>query len=366
MIIQDVCDAVDRLAPPALAYSWDRVGLSCGHPGDSVSGVVIALTVTRDVLKLAQRARANLIVSHHPLIWEPLRSLRADVPHTALCLDIVQAGMACYAAHTNLDVVPGGVNTVLAERLGLNDLAPLIPVPHAAQVKLVCFVPESHLADVRNAVCEAGAGIIGEYTHCSFSAPGVGTFLPSDKARPFSGLKHTVNEEPERRFEVLAPKAHLGAILAALVKAHPYEEPAYDVIPLEGADRAISLGLKGTLSRESTLNRYAAKVRSDLATSHVRVVGDGPRRIRTVGVLGGAGGSEIGAVPPDVDVLVTGDVDYHDALHALDRGICIIDAGHVGTEKWIVPALARYLKSEFPKLKISEHDEPDPFRVVTK
>ncbi|MCL4693758.1 MAG: Nif3-like dinuclear metal center hexameric protein [Candidatus Hydrogenedentes bacterium] len=366
MTVQEVCDAVERLAPPGYAYSWDRVGLSCGSPQQSVKGAVVALTVTREVLNTALRSKANLIVSHHPLIWEPLRTLRTDDSHTALCLDIAQAGIACFAAHTNLDVVPGGVNTVLAERLGLTDLTPLVAVPQAEQIKLVCFVPESHLADVRDAVCNAGAGVIGEYTHCSFSAPGVGTFLPGEKARPFSGLKHTVNEEPERRFEVLVPKARLGAVLAALTKAHPYEEPAYDVVPLDGTDRSISLGLQGMLRRELTLNRFASHVRQTLDVSHVRVVGEGNRRIRRVGVLGGAGGSEVGSIPTEVDVVVTGDVDYHDALNAQDRNLCVVDAGHVGTEKWIVPALVRFLEAEFPKLKVTGYDEPDPFRVVTK
>jgi len=365
MTVQEVAGAIERLAPPDLAYPWDRAGLSCGHPDQAVTGIVAALTVTRDVLKAARRTKANLVVSHHPLIWEPLRSLRADDPHTALCVELARAGIACFSAHTNLDVVPGGVNTVLAERLGLKDLQPLIPVSHAGQVKLVCFVPEPNLADLRNAVCNAGAGVIGAYTHCSFSAPGVGTFLPGDTARPFSGRKHTVNEEPELRFEVLVPKARLGAVVRELVKSHPYEEPAYDVIPLEGHDRTVSLGLQGRLPRELTLSRFASRVCAALDVAHVRVVGKGSRRVGSVGVLGGAGGSEIGSIPSGVDVLVTGDVDYHDALHALDRGLAVIDAGHVGTEKWIVPALVRYLKNEFPKLRVSGVDEPDPFRVVT-
>ncbi len=364
MTVREVCEAIERLAPPGLAYSWDRIGLSCGHPDRNVTGVVVALTVTRDVLKTARRAKANLIVSHHPLVWEPLRSLRTDDPHTALCIDIASAGIACYAAHTNLDVVPGGVNTVLANRLNLTDCQPLIPVKHATQVKLVCFVPESHLADVRNAVCSAGAGVIGDYTHCSFSAPGVGTFVPGDKSRPFSGMKHTVNEEPERRFEVLAPQARLARVIQALMRTHPYEEPAYDVIPLEGPDRAISLGLRGRLSRPLTLKRFASNVREALDAAHVRVVGDGTQRVQTVGVLGGAGGSEIDSIPAGIDVFVTGDVDYHEAMAALDRGLCVVDAGHVGTEKWIVPALAQYLKSEFPKLRVTGCEEPDPFHVI--
>jgi len=205
MKVGEIGSYLEKLAPPAWAYSWDRTGLSVGNPNSTVRGVVVALTVTREVFDIARRAKANLIVSHHPLIWEPLSALRTDDPHTALCLDLAKAGIACFAAHTNLDVAPNGVNAVLAERLGLCDVDSLISVPHAGLVKLVTFVPESHLAAVRDAVCAAGAGVIGEYTHCSFSSPGVGTFLPGTKAQPFSGRKHIVNEEPERRFEILVP-----------------------------------------------------------------------------------------------------------------------------------------------------------------
>lgn len=366
MTVREVCDVLDRLAPPSLAYAWDRAGLAVGTPSQKVNAVLAALSVTRETFTAAKRAKANLIVSHHPVIWEPLRALRTDDPHTALCLELAHAGIACYSAHTNLDVVPGGVNAVLAERLGLTGLSSLLEVPHASRVKLVTFVPESHLPAVRDAVCGAGAGVIGEYTHCTFSAAGVGTFLPGEKASPFSGKKHRVNEEPERRFEVLVPSARLSDVVRAMRQAHPYEEPAYDVVPLDGVDPAISLGLQGELPKAATLDAFAAKVRKDLDVSHVRMVGEPRRKIRRVAVLGGAGGSEIAHIPADVDVLVTGDVDYHDALAAQERGIAVIDAGHAGTEKWIVPALAGRLREALPRLRVASFMERDPFRIVVK
>ncbi|MCC6487386.1 MAG: Nif3-like dinuclear metal center hexameric protein [Candidatus Hydrogenedentes bacterium] len=366
MTVREVCEVLERLAPPSLAYSWDRAGLAIGEPSQEVKGVLAALSVTRETFAAAKRAKANQIVSHHPLIWEPMRALRTDDPHTALCLELAHAGVSCYSAHTNLDVVPGGVNAVLAERLGLTALKSLLDVPHAMQVKLVTFVPESHLPAVRDAVCDAGAGIIGDYTHCTFSAAGTGTFLPGEKASPFSGKKHQVNEEPERRFEVLVPSGRLSDALRALLQAHPYEEPAYDVVPLQGVDPAVSLGLRGELPKPITLGAFAAQVRMNLDVSHVRVVGDLKHKVRHVAVLGGAGGSEAAHIPGGVDVLVTGDVDYHDALAAQERGLAIVDAGHVGTEKWIVPALVRRLRGVFPKLRMVSHTERDPFRIVVK
>ena len=366
MTVREVCEVLERMAPPGLAYAWDRAGLAVGAPSQRVSAVLVALSVTQETLAAANRAKANLIVSHHPVIWEPLRALRTDDPHTALCLELARAGIACFSAHTNLDVVPGGVNTVLAERLGLYGVESLIEVTHATQVKLVTFVPDSHLPAVRDAVCGAGAGVIGEYTHCTFSALGVGTFLPGQKATPFSGTKHRVNEEVERRFEVLVPNARLQEVLRALRHAHPYEEPAYDIVVQDARDPAISLGLRGNLPKAMALDSFAAHVRASLEVSHVRIVGEPRRKVRRVAVLGGAGGSEAAGMPADVDVLVTGDVDYHDALAAQERGLAIIDAGHAGTEKWIVPVLASRLRKSLPKLRVALYRERDLFRVVVK
>ncbi|MBX7257089.1 MAG: Nif3-like dinuclear metal center hexameric protein [Candidatus Hydrogenedentes bacterium] len=366
MTVREVCAILERLAPSQFAYSWDRAGLALGDPSAPVSRVLVALTVTSEVLQAAKRARAQLIVSHHPLIWEPLKSLRSDNPHARLCLDLASAEIACFSAHTNLDLAPGGVNDVLAAKLGLINLRPLLDAEHVSQVKLVTFVPEAHLAAVRDAVCNAGAGVIGDYTYCSFSSPGIGTFLPGDNAQPFTGRKHTVNEEPERRFEVLVHAARLEGVLAALRAAHPYEEVAYDIVPLANRDDSIGLGRRGDLPKAQTLKQFGSHVRKALGLSHIRLVGDPSRRVRQVGVIGGAGGNLLDSIPPTVDVLITGDVDYHAALAATERGLAVIDAGHHGTEIHVVPALAGYLKKCAPKLRVSTYIEAETFRAITE
>jgi len=362
--VQDICDAIETWAPASLAYEWDKVGLSIGNPRAQVTRVLACLTVTRDTYRAARKAGAQMLVSHHPLIWEPLKALRPDLPHTRLCLDFVQAGIACFAAHTNLDAAPNGVNAALAEALGLRTVRPLLPVPHARQVKLVTFVPDTHLARLREALSEAGAGVIGSYAHCSFSTPGTGTFRPGNSTNPFSGTKGAVNEEPERRFETLVPKSRLAGVLDALFAAHPYEEVAYDIIPLENRDPAIGLGMRGALERTMSLDGFARRVCKALALDHVRIVGAAKTRVRHVAVLGGAGGAEVNALPDDIDVYVTGDVKYHDAQAALDRGLAVIDAGHAGTEQVIVPVIARYLRGRFEALKVTTFEEPVCFRVL--
>ena len=364
MKVQDVIATVDEFAPPGLSYSWDRDGLATGRVTAEVSKVLVALTITREAFAIARKEKAEMIVAHHPLIWDALKSLRDDDPETSLILDVARAGIACYSAHTSLDVVPGGVNHVLANKLELINLKPLFPVSHARQVKLVTFVPESHLEAVRDAVSEAGAGIIGNYTHCSFSVLGEGTYIPGDQSEPFAGKKGKLNTEAERRFETIVPKVRLHKVLDALFQAHPYDEIAYDLVALENVDESAAMGLRGELAEAQSLQSFAAAVRNQLEIETVRVVGDTRGMVRTVAVLGGAGGSQIAKIPPGVDAFVTGDVKYHDAWTAHAKGLAVIDAGHHGTEKWIVPTLARHLEEHLDNLAVITYMEPDVFKTV--
>jgi dinuclear metal center YbgI/SA1388 family protein len=298
------------------------------------------------------------------LIWDPIKTLRSDDARAALCLDLAKAGVGCYSAHTSLDVAQDGVNHALAAALGFDETTPLFDVPHAEVWKLVTFVPESHLADVRDAVCAAGAGGIGDYTHCTFSAPGTGTFLPLAGADPFSGKKFKLNEEPERRFETIFPTHALRAVLAALRNSHPYEEPAYDLLKLQNPDPQASLGLRFMLPKPMKLAAFADLVRKKLGLSHIRYSGKGSASVRRVAIMGGAGGSSAARVPRDVDVFVTGDVKYHEALDASERGLAVIDAGHHGTELPIVNAMAKRLSSALPELQVKPYLEFDPFTAV--
>lgn len=365
LTVQDVIQVMDRWAPPGMAYEWDRIGLSLGRPDAPVRRVLAALSITTDVAKVAVHGKTDLIVSHHPLIWDALKRIRTDDPAHDALLTLVKAGVNCFAAHTNLDICRDGVNDILATQVGLGETTPLFPAKHAGMVKLITFVPESHLAAVRDAVSREGAGEIGAYTHCSFSAPGIGTFLPGAEARPFSGKHGRVNEEPELRFETLVQKSILPRVLIALRAAHPYEEVAYDIVPLQSNDPAIGLGRVGMLPKPLLLRNFARQVREGLGVEHVRVVGDNKKKISTVAVLGGAGGGQIADVPRHVDAYVTGDVKYHEAQLALDRGLAVIDAGHHGTERAIVPAIAARLRKALPGLQVTTYREPDPFRAVT-
>jgi dinuclear metal center YbgI/SA1388 family protein len=363
--VQSICDAMEAWAPSSLAYDWDSVGLQIGNPNREVARVLSCLTVTPEVVERAERWDAQMIVSHHPVLFRPLKHLRTTDPQTRLCLRLAARDIACFAAHTNLDVVPGGVNTILAEDLGLGEIRPLIPIPKSGQVKLITFVPQSHLAPVRAAVTRAGAGEIGDYLECSFSTPGTGTFRPGASANPFSGAIGMLNEEPELRFEVLVPRVRLPKVLRALLEAHPYEEPAYDIVPLDNTDPRFALGARGALARSMTLEKFARHVCRALKLRHVRVVGKPGLRIRQVAVCGGAGGGEIPQIPRDIDVYVTGDLKYHEADAARMRGLALIDAGHVGTERNIATHMARYLRKKLPGVKTKAIIEPEIFTTIT-
>jgi dinuclear metal center YbgI/SA1388 family protein len=362
--VSDVKRVMDEWAPPAWAAAWDRVGLHAGRPDQEVAGVAVCLSVTPGVVVGARAAGANMMVTHHPLIWDPIRALRTDDPQVRLCLDVAAGGMACLSAHTNLDVAPGGVNDALAKALGLEKTKPLFAADEARQVKLVVYVPESHLARLRDAVSAAGAGGVGAYTQCSFSVPGMGTFLPGEGAQPYCGEVGKLHEEPERRFETLVPKACLGAVLRAMCQAHPYEEVAYDVIALENTDPAVGLGRVGELPEPMDGAAFAEHVRKRLASASIRAVHPGTgRTVRRVAVLGGSGGDQVARMPLDVDAYVTGDVKYHDALTAQARNLLVVDAGHHGTEIPVLPEVARRLVAALEGLPVTVIGEDDPFGV---
>lgn len=357
---------MESWAPKGFAYDWDRIGLRIGDGAAIVKGIVVTLTVTPGCVALAKKRKANLIVAHHAPIWNPLKTLDMTDPDTRLWVDVAASGISVYAAHTNLDVAPEGVNTVLADLLGIERQEPLFGVPQGQLVKVVTYVPESHVAAVRDAMASAGAGVIGAYTHCSFGVEGTGTFLPCAEANPYAGKRGFMNEEPERRIEMPAPCARTEAVVAALRAAHPYEEPAYDIYPLANPDPSVGIGVRGVLPKAMSLRDFAAYVRTALEIQHVRMIGDGKKKIGNVAVLGGAGGSYIARLRQDTDVFVTGDVSYHEAQTAIDRGLGVIDAGHHGTERWIAPYAAERLKAMLPKLPVHVYLEPDPFEAITE
>jgi dinuclear metal center YbgI/SA1388 family protein len=340
----EIFKLVEELAPRRLAESWDNPGLQVGDPRSVVNRVMLALDVNIDVAAEAGKLGAGLIISHHPLFMKPLRSVRLDRPDGELVSYLLQNEIAVYSAHTNLDYAAGGVNTVLADILGLKDVAVMSPAGRERYLKLAVFVPAGHVEEVRRALSGAGAGWTGNYSHCTFMSSGTGTFKPLEGTNPYIGRTGELERVEEYKLETIVPSGKSGAVLRAMQEAHPYEEAAYDLYPLENGGPVYGPGMVGGLPQPVILREFAAKVKERLGLPAVRLGGDPGSKVQRIAVCGGSGANLWPeALKAGADVLVTGDVKYHTAQDMLAAGIKFIDAGHYGTEMVVMPVLRGYL-----------------------
>ncbi len=338
-----IADAIEKLAPLELAEAWDNVGLLVGSLEHQVAKVLLALDVTEEVIDEAVALEAGLIISHHPCLFHPVKNIRTDTMTGSLLKKLIKMDMSVYAAHTNLDAAVGGVNDALAARLQLHEVMPLRPIQQPL-VKIVTYVPPGHWKAIWQAMTDAGAGHIGKYSHCGFRVVGTGTFLPGEEARPFIGEVHQLAEVDEVRLETVAPAAISDRIVQAMIGAHPYEEVAYDLYPLQNSRTVGGMGRVGNLLHPGTLSDFANRVKGLLSLAGVRFVGNPDSLVKRVAVCGGAGVEVAEAARlMGADVLVTGDIRYHDAMNELAEGLCLIDGGHFGTEFPTMSPLQRYL-----------------------
>jgi len=333
--------------PVGLAEEWDNVGLQLGSCQKEVSRVMVALDTDRNTVRQVQEKRVDLLVTHHPLFFKSVDSLNFDTPQGWLAGELTRAGVTVYAAHTNLDAAPGGLNQFLAEKLGLEEITPFQRGREEHLFKLVVYIPRTHLEEVREAICTAGAGFIGSYSDCTFRVAGTGTFMPREGSHPFIGEVGRVEEVEEYRLETVVPERRLSAVLGAMWSVHPYEEVAYDLYRLSNRGIIHTPGRRGLLPEPMNLNELAELVKRRLNLPYVLVVGDGEDRVRQVGVVSGSGASFLRQARAEgLDVLVTGDLKYHDARDAEALGLNVIDAGHYGTEIVVVQLLAGLLQRE--------------------
>jgi dinuclear metal center YbgI/SA1388 family protein len=327
--------------PPASAASWDNVGLQVGDPEWPVERVLVSLDVTSAVVEEASDGPATLLLAHHPLLFKPLRVLTPSTASGRIALAAARAGVAVAAAHTNLDVARDGAGTSdpIARVLGLRGVQPLTTEPReGARCKLVTYVPPEAVPSVLDAITAAGAGRIGAYERCSFRVRGTGTFRPLPGADPYSGTVGEDAAEEEDRLEVELATDLTGDVVRALRAAHPYDEVAYDLVPLlDGAE--VGFGCIGELAIPTRLEELSERIRTALPAPHLRYAGDPDRSVVRVATVGGAGDGLVGAaLRAGADVYVTGDLRHHVTLDALEDGLTLIDAGHHATEAAAMPA----------------------------
>lgn len=349
-----IVEALQNLAPLSLAEPWDKVGLHVGSEDWPAGKVLLCIDLTPEVVAEARQKKAQMIVAYHPPIFKPLDCLTDQSWKGRMLLDLVHSRIAVHSPHTALDAAKDGMNDWLAQGLGEGEIHPIEPTQPDAQYKLVTFVPEESADQVRQALSDAGAGNIGDYTECSFSLQGQGSFKGGGSTNPVIGKRGQLEYVKETRLEMLVPAASLANVIATHQKVHPYEEPAYDVYRLEttGGQSSVSTGAGRILSlnKPISMKQLIERVKNRLGVKTLKVAT--PRsgqKIHRIGICVGAGASLLEKAG-NVDAFVTGEMRHHEVLEAVQSGQSIILAGHTNTERPYLPTLARRLKAEIKRL----------------
>lgn len=366
----EVIQLFESWAPKKLAcMPNDPIGLAIGTLNKPVSKVLVTLDVTDAVVDEAIQNGCELIIAHHPPIFFKLSHLRTDNPQGKLFEKLIKHDIAVYAAHTNLDVAPGGVNDLLADALKLENRKPLEQTYSEQLMKLAVFVPKTHSEQLRAALAKAGAGQLGHYDSCSFTTGGEGRFRALEGATPFLGSIDELEVADEEKIEVVFPTSSKNKVLKAMLNAHPYEEPAYDLWTLETETNEQGLGRIGQLETPMTLKEFAQFVKVQLDVPCLRVVGDWNTMVEKVAVVGGDGNKYIRTAKfAGADVFVTGDIGFHMAQDAEVNGLNIVDPGH-HVEKVMIKGVAQKMTTlcenkKLPVTFIESKIHTEPFKFI--
>jgi len=350
MTVGEVAAIIEQWAPGAIAWEKDNVGLQVGDSNAHVRGILVSLDITGRVVAEAKRKGFNLLISHHPLLFRPLRSITTGSDQARCLRLLLENGMNAYAAHTNLDFARGGTSFALARTLGLNQVD-FLRKPYQIGKKIVSYVPAEDVDRISSAMAEAGAGRIGNYEHCSFRTRGTGTFRGTRDSKPSVGRKMKMQHIEEVRLEMMVDQWNADRVVAALRGAHPYEEVAYEIYPTENKSNDYGQGVVGQLKRPIRLKTFLALVKKRLGVKALRYTGELQQDVSRVALCGGSGSDLLDeAIRQDADVFVTADVRYHAFQEAVSR-IALVDAGHYETEYPVVRALAGKLKKELARRK---------------
>lgn len=372
LTVAQLCNAMEAIAPTWAAADWDNVGLLAGDPQWPAEYVLLTIDLTAAVLEEAVKLGCNSIVSYHPPIFRAVKRFAVTRDSAeGLAAEALSRRIAIYSPHTALDAAPGGTNDALAELAGLSHVRPFAAIaPPAAQCKLVVFVPHESADDVAEAIFEAGAGRIGAYEKCSFRLSGQGTFFGTDSTNPAVGARGRFERVDETRLEVILPKSRLTGVIEAVRAAHPYEEPAFDVYPLEPlAVSSLGQGRMGSFAAPQTLGDLARAMKNAVSAEQVTLVGEPGVTITRGFVCAGAAGSLPFEIPGvrlgHGDVVITGEIRHHDALHYRRCGACAIALGHWASERPVLIPLSLKLKQHLPGTSITmSKADADPFEAV--
>lgn len=363
---QQIFKSIEKWAPKHLAYEWDPIGLQVGSKTATTKKVMITLDVIEDVVDEAIEQNVDLIIAHHPLLFNPLKIIDVDSIKGRIVQKLIKHQITVYAAHTNLDIAEGGVNDILCEALNIQNPEILKETTSETLYKVCVYVPISHQLQVQTALGEAGAGFIGAYSHCQFQTEGKGSFKPLAGTDPFIGTVDELTHVDEVKIETIAPHSLLNKIVQKMCQAHPYEEPAYDIFELRNKGKRYGLGRIGTIPESMNVLQFCEHIKEKLNLSHVRVSGNLQQQVKKVAVLGGSGEKyfEV-AKRKGADVYITGDMTFHPAQDAWQMGMNVVDAGHY-IEKVMKQSTKEWLQDEFNdsiEVIVSEVNT-DPFQLI--
>jgi len=353
--VKEICSFIDYAVPVVYQESYDNSGLQTGNPDNKISSALLSLDATIEVIEEASAGGYGLVITHHPVIFHPLKSVTGKSYAEKIILKAIKEDIAIYSAHTSLDMFNSWVSRKMAEKLGLKEISTLKPLENKL-LKLVTFVPVSYAGKVREALFSAGAGHIGNYDMCSFNAEGYGTFRGNEHAKPFVGERGELHKEKEVRIETILPVHLKNNVLRALLEAHPYEEVAWDMYPLLNEYSGAGTGCTGIFREppdEKTFLGMLSEVFNSKGIRYSRLTG---RRIKKVALCGGSGAFLIEtAISSGADALVTGDVKYHDFFKA-GGNMLLADIGHYESEIYCLEILYDLIIKNFPNfaLRFSE------------
>lgn len=366
IMCKELIQYLNQIVPPHYAEEWDNVGLLVGHRDSIVQNILLALDINDEVIQEAINYKVDLIITHHPFIFKSLKKINSDSIEGKQILTLIENKIKVFTMHTNLDIVQGGTNDVLADQLKLTELQILKKMGAQEIIKLVVYVPSTDTKRVQEALFEAGAGNIGNYQDCSFILKGEGTFTPKENTNPYIGKINQREEVEEDRIETIVPKKYLQNVLKKMIEVHPYEEVAYDLFPLQNEFTPIGLGRVGKLKERISIEELSRSLKKILMISHLRVIGDLSKKVEKLAICTGSGMSLLNnALSHDVDVYITSDVKYHEAWTAIMNEIPVIDAGHFGTENIIIPIIEKHIKEFNSTLNIiTSNQTRDPFQFI--
>ena len=346
--LQDIVNLLESRYPSAWAVTGDRFGLEVGHPAQLVEAILVALEVTEAVVAEASHRGAQLLLTHHPLLYRPLEDVREDRPGGRLLAALLRARLAMVSCHTNLDIAPAGLNDYLARKLELTGVEVLTPTTRDPWYKLAVFVPTGYEDRVRQALGDAGLGVIGRYSHCSFAAPGQGTYRPLPGAQPFRGEGGQLSRAEESRLEILAPESLLPLALTRLKEAHPYEEVAYDLYPVRHPGTPLGLGRIGAWPEPRSFSQVIVALKEIFGVETVQVWGRPPQEVQRLALCSGSGGDLLAdALSQGAHIFLTGEVRHHQVPPGGPEGFAVVAVGHFASEAVFMEPWVRQLRELF-------------------